>query len=73
MIYLKRLWNLIVFFFSVCVFLLITPLSFVIEILIILPILYILKNEIYTEKYDPFSVRVVFWLSSKLTFNTNKK
>ena len=73
MIYLKRLWNLIVFFFSACVFLLITPLSFVIELFIILPILYILKNENYIEKYDPLSVRVVFWLTDNLTFNTSKK
>jgi hypothetical protein len=73
MIYLKRLWNLIGFFFSVCVCLLIAPLSFVIELYIISPILYILKNEYYIEKYDPFTVRVFFWLTSNLTFNTNKK
>lgn len=73
MIYLKRLWNLIGFFVSVCVCLLIAPLSFVIELYIISPILYILKNEYYLEKYDPFTVRVFFWLTSNLVFDTNKK
>lgn len=73
MIYLKRIWNLIVFFFSVCVSLLITPLSLVIEVFVMMPILYILKNENYTEKYDPFSIRVGLWLGSKLMFNTRNK
>jgi hypothetical protein len=71
MIYLKRIWNLIVMFFVGCVVLPIFPLSIIIEIFIIAPILYILKNEIYMEIYDPFPERVMRWLESKLMFNTN--
>lgn len=73
MIYLKRLWNLIAMFFAVCVFVLTAPLSLVIEVFIITPTLYILKNENYTEKNAPFSFRVMCWLESKLLFNTNKE
>ena len=71
MIYLKRIWNLIVILFVGCVVSVIFPLSFIIEIFIIAPILYILKNEIYMEIYEPFSVRVTWWMKSKLMFNTN--
>lgn len=73
MIYLQRLWNLIARLFAVCVFLLTAPLSLVIEVFVITPILYILTNENYTEKNAPFSFRVMCWLESKLMFNTNKK
>lgn len=73
MIYLKRFWNLIAILFSWCVFILITTLATPVEIVIIAPIRYILKNENYTEKYAPFSFRVMWWLKSKLMFNTNKK
>jgi hypothetical protein len=73
MIYLKRLWNLIAMLFIVCVFILITISATPIEIVIITPIRYILKNENYPEKYAPFSFRVMWWLESKLLFNTNKK
>lgn len=73
MIYLKRLWNVIAIVFVFCVCLLIAPFSFVIEIFVITPILYILKDENYTEKYDPFTFCVMWWLKSKLMFNTNKK
>lgn len=69
MIYLKRLWNLIALFFSGCVFLLSMPLSFIVELLVIAPILYILTNEIYIEKYSPFAFRVMWWLESKLMFD----
>lgn len=80
MIYLKRLWNLIALIFAGCVLILVTPLSFVIfviEAFVITPILYILKNEVYIEEYELFSVWLmvwlVAWLASKLMFNTNKK
>lgn len=73
MIYLKRLWNLIAIIFAWGICLLINPLLLVIEIFIIMPILYILTNENYFEKYYPFSYRVVRWLLNKLMFNTNKK
>lgn len=73
MIYLKRLWNLIAILFSWCVCFLISPLSLVIEIFVIVPILYILKEEIYTKEHEPFSFRVLLWLESKLMFKTNKK
>lgn len=73
MIYLKRLWNLIAMLFAVCVFVMTAPLSLVIEVFIITPTLYILKNENYTEKNAPFSFRVMCWLESKLLFNTNKE
>lgn len=73
MIYLKRIWNLIAMFFVGCVVLPIFPLSIIIEIFIIAPILYILKNEIYMEIYDPFWERVMRWIKSKLMFNTNKE
>jgi hypothetical protein len=73
MIYLKRIWNLIAMLFIVCVVSVIFPLSFIIEVFIIAPILYILKNEIYMEIYNPFSVRVMLWMKSKLMFNTNKE
>lgn len=73
MIYLRRLWNCIVMLFSICVFILITTLATPIEILIITPIVYILKNENYTEKNAPFSFRAMWWMKSKLMFNTNKK
>lgn len=72
MIYLKRLWNLIAIVFIGCVFILITISATPVEIVIITPIRYILKNENYTEKYAPFSFRVMWWLESKLLF-TNKK
>lgn len=70
MIYLKRLWNLIAIIFGWCVFILTSPLSFIIEMLIIAPALYILTNEIYFEKYNPFSVRITCWLVTKLMFDT---
>ena len=73
MIYLKRLWNLIAILFSGCIFILTIPLSLIIEIFVITPILYILTNERYVEKYSPFAFRVMWWLESKLLFNTNKK
>ena len=73
MIYLKRLWNLIAIIFAVCFSILISPLSFIIEIFVITPILYILTAEIYIEKYEPFSVRVMWWLVTKMMFITNKK
>lgn len=73
MIYLKRLWNLIAIIFAVCVGVLISPLSMVIEIFVITPILYILKNENYILKSEPFMFRVMWWLQSKLMFNTNNK
>lgn len=59
--------------FIVCVFILITTLSTPVEIIIITPIRYILKNDNYTEIYAPFSFRVMWWMKSKLMFNTNKK
>lgn len=62
---------LIAMFFVGCVVSVIFPLSFIIEVFIIAPILYILKNEIYMEIYEPFSVRVTWWMKSKLMFNTN--
>ena len=68
MIYLKRLWNLIAIIFGWCVFSFTAPLSVVIEIFIITPILYILTNEIYFEKYEPLSVRITRWLMNKLIF-----
>lgn len=71
MIYLKRIWNLIAILFIGCVISPIFPLSFIIEIFIIAPILYILKNEIYMEIYNPISVRLAWWMKSKLMFNTN--
>jgi hypothetical protein len=73
MIYLKRLWNLIAMIFAGCVFALISPLSLVIEVFVITPILYILKNDVYIEEHELFSVRAMWWLVSKLMFNTNKK
>lgn len=73
MIYLKRLWNLIAIIFVGCVFILTAPLSFIIEILIITPALYILTNEVYIEEHEVFPFRAMLWLSSKLMFNTNKK
>lgn len=73
MIYLKRIWNLIAMLFIGCVVSVIFPLSIIIEVFIIAPILYILKNEIYMEIYEPFWVRVTWWMKSKLTFNTNKE
>lgn len=73
MIYLKRLWNLIAILFSGCIFILIMPISLIVEVFVIAPILYILKNEHYMQEHDPFPFRVIFWLESKLMFNTNKK
>lgn len=73
MIYLKRLWNMIAMAIIGCVFILSTPPSLIVEVFVIAPILYILKNENYTEKHSPFSFRVMWWLESKLLFNTNKK
>lgn len=73
MIYLKRLWNLIAIVFLVYVFILITILATPVEIVIITPIRYILKNENYIKKYAPFSFRVLWWLEHKLMFNTNKE
>lgn len=73
MIYLKRLWNLIAMIFVGCIFILIFPLSFIIEIFIITPALYILTNEVYIEEHEIFPVRVMLWLESKLVLNTNKK
>lgn len=73
MIYLKRLWNLIAMLLAGCGFLLAAPLSVVIEIFIIAPIIYILKNESYLEEHDALPFRVMLWLESKLMFNTNKK
>ncbi len=73
MIYLKRLWNLIAMIFAGCVFVLTAPLSFIIEILIITPALYILTNEVYIEEHETFPYRAMLWLKSKLVFNTNKK
>lgn len=70
MIYLKRLWNLIAIFFSGFVFILIMPLSFIVEVLVIAPILYIFKNEHYIQERDAFPFRVFLWLESKLTFDT---
>lgn len=73
MIYLKRLWNLMAMLFVGCVFLFTAPLSLIIEIFVITPILYIITNESYIEKYAPFPLRVMWWLEPKLMFNTNKK
>lgn len=72
MIYLKRLWNLIAMIFAGCVFVLTAPLSLIIEIFIITPVLYILTNEVYIEEHEIFPVRAMWWLASKLMFNTNK-
>lgn len=72
MIYLKRLWNIIAIFFAGCVFILTAPLL-LIEIFVITPIEYILQNELYIAEHYPFPFRVMWWLASKLMFNTNKK
>lgn len=72
MIYLKRLWNLIAIFFSGCIFILIMPISLIVEVFVIAPILYIFKNEIYIEEHVLFPFHVMWWLESKLTFNTKK-
>jgi hypothetical protein len=73
MIYLKRFWNLIAIVFVGCVFILITPPSLIVEVWVIAPILYIFKNENYIKKYAPFPFRLMWWLESKLMFNTNKE
>ena len=73
MIYLKRLWNLIAMIFAGCFFTFTAPLTFIIELFVIAPILYVLKNEIYMKIYEPVSFRAMWWLASKLMFNTNKK
>lgn len=72
MIYLKRLWNLIAILFSGCIFILTTPISLIVEVLIIAPILYILKNELYIQEHTPIPFRVMMWLESKLIIDTDK-